>query len=131
MSNYEKAKGLAEKILELEKVRKTAQDDVKVLKDELLEIITTNSINSFFEFPTGLVFLDRTTTYKIADGLKEETKVTSKSPDKISPDFVEEYFTPDVKLNKAAKKAIREESSDLLLSVLVPEEKQKIKVTLS
>ena len=59
-----------------------------------------------------------------------EMELKSKKPDKVSDDFIETYFTPDLKLNKQAKKAIREEDSDLL-AVLVPEEKRKIKIAIS
>ena len=117
-------------MLELEKTRKASADDQKALKEELLTILEENQIDSMFEFSDGVVFLDKSTKWSVADGLKEETEVKSKKPDKVSDDFIETYFTPDLKLNKQAKKAIREEDSDLL-AVLVPEEKRKIKIAIS
>ncbi len=127
---YERAKEIAQKLLELEKTRKQSADEQKTLKDELLVLITENSIDSTFDFPDGMVFLEQSTSWKIADGLKEETKVQSKKPEQISNDFVELYFKPDLKLSKQAKKAIKDEDNDLL-AVLVPEEKSKIKIALA
>lgn len=130
MSKYDEAKEIAKKLLELEKTRKQSTDDQKALKEELLTILEENQIESLFEFEDGVVFLEKSTKWSIADGLKEETAVKSKQPDKVSDDFIKTYFTPDLKLNKQAKKAIREEDTDLL-AVLVPEEKRKIKIAIS
>lgn len=131
MSKLEEAKEIAKKLLELEKTRKTSADDQKALKEELLTIFEENpNIVTMFEFPEGIVLKETSTKWSVADGLKEETEVKSKKPDKVSDDFIETYFIPDLKLNKQAKKAIREEDSDLL-AVLVPEEKAKIKIVIS
>ena len=105
MSKYDEAKEIAKKLLELEKTRKASADDQKALKEELLTILEENQIDSMFEFSDGVVFLDKSTKWSVADGLKEETEVKSKKPDKVSDDFIETYFTPDLKLNKQAKKA--------------------------
>lgn len=130
MSKYDEAKEIAKKLVELEKTRKQSADDQKALKEELLTLIEENSIDSMFEFEDGIVFMEISTSWKVADGLKEETEVKSKKPEKLSNDFIEAYFEPDLKLSKHAKKAIREEDSELL-AVLVPEEKKKIKITVS
>ena len=131
MSKLEEAKEIAKKLLELEKTRKTSADDQKALKEELLTIFEENpNIVTMFDFPEGIVLKETSTKWSVADGLKEETEVKSKKPDKVSDDFIETYFIPDLKLNKQAKKAIREEDSDLL-AVLVPEEKAKIKIVIS
>lgn len=131
MSKLEEAKEIAKKLLELEKTRKTSVDDQKALKEELLTIFEENpNIVTMFEFPEGIVLKETSTKWSVADGLKEETEVKSKKPDKVSDDFIGTYFIPDLKLNKQAKKAIREEDSDLL-AVLVPEEKAKIKIVIS
>ena len=130
MSKYDEAKEIAQKILELEKTRKSAVDDLKGLKEELLVLVTENSIENIFEFNGGIVFLEKSVTYKPADSFTSETEVKSKSND-ISDDFIEAYFNPDLKLNKHAKKALREGESDELLAVLVEEPKQSIKVKLS
>lgn len=130
MSKYDEAKEVAKKLVELEKTRKQSMDEQKALKEELLNLIQENEINSMFEFNDGVVFTEKSTTWKVADGLKEETQVKSKKPEKLSDDFIETYFKPDLKLSKQAKKAIREEDSELL-AVLVPEEKLKIKITVS
>lgn len=131
MSKLEEAKEIAKKLLELEKTRKASVDDQKALKEELLTIFEENpNIVTMFEFPEGIVLKETSTKWSVADGLKEETEVKSKKPDKVSDDFIETYFIPDLKLNKQAKKAIREEDSDLL-AVLVPEEKAKIKIVIS
>lgn len=130
MSKYEEAKEIAKKLLELEKTRKQSVDDSKALKEELLALIAENQIDSMFEFTDGIVFAETTTKYKVADGLKEETEVKSKQPDKVSDDFIGTYFNPDLKLSKQAKKAIREEDSELL-AVLVPEEKTKITIKIA
>lgn len=127
---YEKAKEIAEKLLELEQTRKSAVDDAKLLKEELIALASENSIDTYFELPAGIVFLENSTNWKIADGLKEETAVKSKKPEQLSNDFIELYFKPDLKLSKHAKRAIQEEDSELL-SVLVPEEKTKVKITLA
>lgn len=124
---YEKAKELAKKIVELEVARKNVTTNLKLKKDELLDIIQNNSIESTFEFPEGLVFVDTTTDYKIADGLTEETEVKSKSPQELSQYFLESYFKADLKLTKRAKQAIKEEDTELL-AVLVPSKKQKVVV---
>lgn len=130
MSKYEEAKEIAQKLLELEKTRKQSADDQKALKEELLVLVTENQIDSMFEFNDGIVFVETSTKYKVADGLKEETEVKSKQPDKVSDDFIGTYFNPDLKLSKQAKKAIREEDSELL-AVLVPEEKTKITIKIA
>lgn len=130
MSKYDEAKEVAKKLVELEKIRKQSMDEQKALKEELLNLIQENEIDSMFEFNDGVVFAEKSTTWKVADGLKEETQVKSKKPEKLSDDFIETYFKPDLKLSKQAKKAIREEDSELL-AVLVPEEKLKIKITVS
>lgn len=130
MSKYDEAREIAKKLIELEKIRKQSADEQKGLKEELLTLISENEIESMFEFNDGVVFAEKSKTWKVADGLKEETEVKSKKPEKLSNDFIEAYFKPDLKLNKQAKKAIREEDSDLL-AVLVPEDKLKIKITVS
>ena len=124
---YDDAKKLAEELVELELKRVEITDKQKLLKEELLGVIIENSIDSMFECRNGLVFLDSKTSYKIADGLIEETEVKSKTPEKISDDFIETYFAPDVKLNKQAKKAIKDGDSELL-AVLIPIEKLSIKI---
>lgn len=48
MSKYDEAKEIAQKILELEKTRKSAVDDLKGLKEELLVLVTENSIENMF-----------------------------------------------------------------------------------
>lgn len=127
MGKYEEAKEIAKKLVELEVARKSATEQQKLLKDELMDLIKTNNIDSYFEFNDGIVFVDSTTSYKVADGLKEETEVTSKSPEKLSPDLLENYFTSDIKLNKQAKVAIQEGDTDLL-SLLYEETKEKIAI---
>lgn len=127
MSKYDEAKEIAQKLVELELQRTEAVEQQKLLKDELLTLITENSIDSMFECQNGLVFLESKTNYKIADGLLDETEIKSKTPEKISDDFIETYFAPDVKLNKQAKKAIKDGDNDLL-AVLVPVEKNSIKI---
>lgn len=130
MSKYDEAREIAKKLVELEKVRKQSADDQKALKEELLTLINDHPIDSMFEFEDGIVFMETSTNWKVADGLQEVTEVKSKKPDKLSDDFIEAYFKSDLKLNKQAKKAIKEEDSELL-AVLVPEEKQKIKITIA
>lgn len=130
MTTIEEHKKLAEKLIELEKTRKEAQDELKVLKEEYLTNVIENNFASTYETSNGMIFLDSTVSYKIADGLKEETEVKSKSPEKLSQDFVETFFTPDLKLSKKAKKAIKEDDTDLL-AVLVPEEKTKVKIVIA
>lgn len=56
MGNYEEAKEVVHKILELEKTRKTAQDEAKKLKEQLLVMVTENNIDSIFEFTDGPPF---------------------------------------------------------------------------
>lgn len=129
MATLEEQNKIAEKMLELEKTRKEAQDELKILKEEFIQNIIENEFPSIYEFTTGMVFIDTTTTYKIADGLIEETEVKSKSPEKLSQDFVEEFFAPNLKLSKKARQAIKEEDTELL-SVLVPEEKAKVKIVI-
>lgn len=124
---YDDAKKLAEELVELELQRVEITDKQKLLKEELLGMVMENPIDSMFECQNGLVFLESKTNYKIADGLIEETEVKSKTPEKISDDFIETYFAPDVKLNKQAKKAIKDGDNDLL-AVLVPVEKKSIKI---
>lgn len=128
MSKYDEAKEIAQKLVDLEIERKEIVKKQKELKANLLDILENNSIDSMFEFQNGICCLESKTTFKISDGFKQETKVTSKSPDKISPDFVETFFVPDLKLSKIAKKEILEDNTDIL-SILVPEEKQNIKIT--
>lgn len=130
MSKYDEAKEIAQKLLELEKTRKQSTDDQKALKEELLALVTENQIDSMFEFNDGIVFAETSVEYKVADGLKEETEVKSKQPDKVSDDFIGTYFNSDLKLNRQAKKAIREEDSELL-AVLVPQEKTKITIKIA
>lgn len=106
MSKYDEAKKIAEKLVELELTRKTVTQELKAGKDELLDLIHNNEIESMFEFNNGVVFVETSTKYEIADGLKEETEVKSKSPEKLSQDFVDSYFATDLKLNKRAKKRL-------------------------
>lgn len=124
---YDQARELARQLVSLEITRKETQDKQKALKDELLALIEDNTIETTFEFDNGLVYLDETTSFKIADGLQEETEVTSKSPDKLDPEFIKKNFDAGLKLSKQAKKAIREGNVDIL-AVVVPETKQKIKI---
>lgn len=127
MSKVEEAREIARKLVELEKTRKETSDQIKALKEEFLSLVIENNIESTYEVQNGMVFLETSTKYVIADGLREELGVKSESPDKISQDFVEEFFVPDIKLSKKAKKAIKEDDTDLL-SVLVPEEKTSVKI---
>lgn len=128
MSNYyEEAKRIAEKLVELEITRKTACDEMKRLKEELLGMCESGTIETTFEVQNGLVYMDTKTTHKPADGLKEETMIKSKSPEKLSQDFIDFNFVPDLKLSKMAKKAISEGDSELL-SVLSVETKHLIKI---
>lgn len=127
MSKYEEAKVIAEKLVNLEVKRKEIAEEQKLLKEELQTLILEESIDSMFECQNGLVYLDATTTYEIADGLKEEIEAKSKAPEKISDDFIQSYFNPDIKLNKLAKKAIGDGDTGLL-SVLNPVSKSSIKI---
>ena len=129
MSNYEEAKAIAEKLANLEVVRKETVDEQKLLKEQLHTLILEGNIDSMFECQNGLVYLDTTTKYEIADGLKEEIEAKSKAPEKISDDFIQSYFNPDIKLNKIAKKAINDGDGDVL-SVINPVEKTSIKIKL-
>lgn len=129
MSNYDEAKAIAEKLANLEVARKENADEQKLLKEQLQTLILENNIDSMFECQNGLVYLDATTKYEIADGLKEEIEAKSKAPDRISDDFIESYFTSDVKLNKLARKAIQDGDADIL-SVINPVEKTSIKIKL-
>ena len=47
MSKYDEAKEIAQKILELEKTRKSAVDDLKGLKEELLALVIYLSKNDY------------------------------------------------------------------------------------
>ena len=127
MTAYEDAKEIARKLVDTERTRKNAQTELKALKEELLAIYEDNNIDKIFEFTDGIVMLEHSVNYKIADGMKEATEVKSKKPEELSEDFIEEFFVPDIKLSKKAKKAILEDNQDLL-SVLVPEEKDKVKI---
>lgn len=127
MTAYEDAKEIARKLVDTERTRKNAQTELKALKEELLAIYEDNNIDKIFEFTDGIVMLEHVVNYKIADGMKEATEVKSKKPEELSEDFIEEFFIPDIKLSKKAKKAILEDNQDLL-SVLVPEEKDKVKI---
>lgn len=129
MTTYEEARKMAETILELEKTRSEAQEKLKIAKDELLTALQEENMETMFDLQDGLVYLDSSTNYKIPDGLLEEVEAKSKSPDKISQDFIDNMFMPDLKLSKKAKRAIKDEDSELL-SVLVPTEKVTIKVKL-
>ena len=117
MTAYEDAKEIARKLVDTERTRKNAQTELKALKEELLAIYEDNNIDKIFEFTDGIVMLEHSVNYKIADGMKEATEVKSKKPEELSEDFIEEFF----------KKAILEDNQDLL-SVLVPEEKDKVKI---
>lgn len=124
---FNKAKAIAEKLVNLEIERKGVTGQIKDLKSELMDIISTNSIDSHFEFNNGRVYVKSTTKWEFADGLKEETRLSSKSPDKLSQDVIDEWCEPKIGLSKRAKVALREENTDLL-SLLNETTKDSIKI---
>lgn len=122
----ENVKDLAEKLVELEVQRKTITDEQKLLKDELLQLMEEND-EQIIECQNGIVALDTTTTWKVSDGLEEATEVKSKDVKQLSPDFLETYFNPSLKLSKQAKRELKEGNSELA-SCLYEDTKTKVKV---
>lgn len=122
----ENVKDLAEKLVELEVQRKTITDEQKLLKDELLQLMEEND-ERIIECQNGIVALDTTTTWKVSDGLEEATEVKSKDVKQLSPDFLEAYFNPDLKLSKRAKQELKKGNSELA-SCLYEDTKTKVKV---
>lgn len=129
-NKFEEARQIAQRCINLETKRKEANDELKIAKEELLAFLQDNpTVDRMFEFQNGIVFVETKTSYKIPEGLKQETELKSKHPQEISPEFLQENFVPDVKLSKLGKKRIKDESSELL-SVLINETKEKIKITI-
>lgn len=124
---YEKAKQVAQELVREEEIRKEHADKVKALKEELMDIIENNSIESYFEFSNGVVELVEKESFVIPDGLKEEAQVKI---NKVDEDLVQAYFKGDVKLNSAGKKAIMNSLNPELSSLVDVEVKRSIKVTL-
>lgn len=122
----ESTKDLAEKLVELEVQRKTITDEQKLLKDELLQLMEEND-ERIIECQNGIVALDTTTTWKVSDGLEEATEVKSKDVKQLTPEFLETYFSPSLKLSKQAKRELKEGNSELA-SCLYEDTKTKVKV---
>lgn len=128
MSNYEDAKNIAQKLINLEVKRLDVVEEQKQLKDELMQIFSESEIDTTFEFNDGTVFLEFTESYKIPDGLKELLALKVTKPDKINPDLVEKYIEDGARLNKVGKKTLKESLDTDLASMIIVDEKEKIKV---
>lgn len=124
---YEEAKQKAHELVKAEILRKEHADKVKTLKEELMEILENNSIDTFFEFQDGIVELVEKENFVIPDGMKEEVEV---KVNKIEPDIINAYFKGDIKLNNSGKKALAQSMSPELSSLVDIEIKKSIKVTL-
>jgi len=105
---------------------------VSVLKDNLLKIFTEHpaTVDQYYIFNEGKVWLSVEEKYSVPNGLSDEVTAQVKNPEKLSQDLVEAYLKNKLDLNKAGKKAIRNSEDPDLSSMIVIEEKQKIKIEL-
>jgi len=128
----ESARAIAQKIVLAQSEQKKFKDEVSVLKDELLELMNTNTaIDQYYDFNEGRVYLHTEDKYSVPSGLDQEVTAQVKDPTKLSQDLVESYLKNKLDLNKAGKKAIRNSEDPDLSSMIVVEQKQKIKVDLA
>ena len=129
----EKAKEIAQKLVNLESDRKSITDEQKDLKDELLELFQNEEehVETHIDVQNGLVYLDKSIKFSLPDGLLSEIQAKVKDPKKLSQDLIEESFKPDLKLTKEAKNELKNSENVDLAKLVVQEEKLSIKIKLS
>lgn len=110
------AEKLAIELVNLELDRLEITQKQAELKEKILFLIEENGANPEYQLQQGTVLLSETTSYKVADSVKEELETKVKDASKLNPEFLD-YVNNDVKLNKAAKLAIIEGDVDLLAMV--------------
>ena len=120
------ARELAQKLVNAEIERLEIVESQKELKSQI-EILIEQGADTSYEFSTGTVSLATSQTFRIPDGLKNETEVKSKDASKLNPELLN-YFNPDLKLSAKAKKALRNGEDATLSSIVDIVEKEKLVV---
>ena len=120
------AEKLAIELVNLELDRLEITQKQAELKEKILFLIEENGAKPEYQLQQGSVLLSETTSYKVADSVKEELETKVKDASKLNPEVLT-YMNSDVKLNKAAKLAIIEGDADLL-SLVTEDTKKKIVV---
>lgn len=120
------AEKLAIELVNLEIDRLEITQKQAELKEKILFLIEENGAKPEYQLQQGSVLLSETTSYKVADSVKEELETKVKDASKLNPEVLT-YMNSDVKLNKAAKLAIIEGDADLL-SLVTEDTKKKIVV---
>lgn len=123
----EQLREVAQKLVDLEINRKEIMSEMAELKENFEQLVEDGA-DSSVDVNGGIVYISETISYKIPDGLLEETEVKSKDASKLNPELLKQYFDPSLKLSKSAVKALKNNSDVDLAKLIVQEEKSKVAI---
>lgn len=123
----EQLREVAQKLVDLEISRKDIMSEMAELKENFEQLVEDGA-DSSIDVNGGLVYISETISYKIPEGLLEETEVKTKDASKLNPELLKQYFDPALKLSKSAVKALKNSSDVDLAKLVVQEEKSSVKI---
>ena len=123
----EQLREVAQKLVDLEISRKDIMSEMSELKENFEQLVEDGA-DSSVDVNGGIVYIAETISYKIPDGLLEETEVKTKDASKLNPELLKQYFDPALKLSKSAVKALKNSSDVDLAKLVVQEEKSKVAI---
>ena len=118
---------VAQKLVDLEISRKDIMSEMAELKENFEQLVEDGG-DSSVDVNGGIVYISETISYKIPEGLLEETEVKTKDASKLNPELLKQYFDPALKLSKSAVKALKNSSDVDLAKLVVQEEKSSVKI---
>ena len=123
----EQLREVAQKLVDLEISRKDIMSEMAELKENFEQLVEDGA-DSSIDVNGGLVYISETISYKIPEGLLEETEVKTKDASKLTPELLKQYFDPALKLSKSAVKALKNSTDVDLAKLVVQEEKSSVKI---
>lgn len=123
----EQLREVAQKLVDLEISRKDIMSEMAELKENFEQLVEDGA-DSSIDVNGGLVYISETISYKIPEGLLEETEVKTKDASKLNPELLKQYFDPALKLSKSAVKALKNSTDVDLAKLVVQEEKSSVKI---
>lgn len=123
---YEEIKQLAIECLNAEIDRKEASDRLKEAKEKLIEAVNSENVDRTFQLQQGTVCVVTENKLKVPDGLAQEIENKVKNPHELSQEFIDEFFTAKLNLNKLGKATMLEGGNPDLESMIIVEPKDKV-----
>lgn len=123
----EQLREVAQKLVDLEISRKDIMSEMAELKENFEQLVEDGA-DSSIDVNGGLVYISETISYKIPEGLLEETEVKTKDASKLNPELLKQYFDPALKLSKSAVKALKNSTDVDLAKLVIQEEKSSVKI---